>query len=239
MKIGNSFNTQTTNHINQNKTNTQETLSKIGAVRELSGKDNANLIISNSLNLQISTLTQEIQNSNETIGMLQIADSAVSNISQNTEKLNNLSVRSNNAALNGAQKQMLAQEFQATKEAIGDIIDTTSYNGKSLLSSGTDLQVTGLDEVSIENQDSIVAFKDSLDSLYSQIGSNTNKNAVSIANSLSAVSSLTSAYANISEEPLDQKINNLEKNQIKLESSIIVQNHQTDILQKRISELLV
>ena len=239
MKIGNSFNTQTTNHINQNKTNTQETLSKIGAVRELSGKDNANLIIANSLNLQISTLTQEIQNSNETIGMLQIADSAVSNISQNTEKLNNLSVRTNNAALNGAQKQMLAQEFQATKEAIGDIIDTTSYNGKSLLSSGADLQVTGLDEVSIENQDSIVAFKDSLDSLYSQIGSNTNKNAVSIANSLSAVSSLTSAYANISEEPLDQKINNLEKNQIKLESSIIVQNHQTDILQKRISELLV
>ena len=239
MNIGNSFNTQTTNHINQNRTNTEETLSKIGAVRELSGKDNANLIIANSLNLQISTLTQEIQNSNETIGMMQIADSAVSNISKSSEKLNELSVRSNNAALNSDQKQMLQQEFQATKDTIQNIVDTTSYNGKSLLSSGSNLQVTGLDEVSIEDQDSIVEFKEGLDSLHSQIGSNTNKNAVSITNSLSAVSSLTSAYANISEEPINQKINDLEKNQVKLESSIIAQNHQTDILQKRISTLLV
>ena len=239
MNIGNSFNTQTTNHINQNRTNTEETLSKIGAVRELSGKDNANLIIANSLNLQISTLTQEIQNSNETIGMMQIADSAVSNISKSSEKLNELSVRSNNAVLNSDQKQMLQQEFQATKDTIQNIVDTTSYNGKSLLSSGSNLQVTGLDEVSIENQDSIVEFKEGLDSLHSQIGSNTNKNAVSITNSLSAVSSLTSAYANISEEPINQKINDLEKNQVKLESSIIAQNHQTDILQKRISTLLV
>ncbi len=239
MNIGNSFNTQTTNHINQNRTNTEETLSKIGAVRELSGKDNANLIIANSLNLQISTLTQEIQNSNETIGMMQIADYAVSNISKSSEKLNELSVRSNNAVLNSDQKQMLQQEFQATKDTIQNIVDTTSYNGKSLLSSGSNLQVTGLDEVSIENQDSIVEFKEGLDSLHSQIGSNTNKNAVSITNSLSAVSSLTSAYANISEEPINQKINDLEKNQVKLESSIIAQNHQTDILQKRISTLLV
>ena len=134
MNIGNSFNTQTTNYINQNKTNAEETLSKIGAVRELSGKDNANLIIANSLNLQTSTLTQEIQNSNETIGMMQIADSAVSNISLNTEKLNELSVRSNNAALNSDQQQMLAQEFKATKDAMQDIVDTTSYNGQSLLS---------------------------------------------------------------------------------------------------------
>ena len=239
MNIGNSFNTQTTNHINQNRTNTEEILSKIGAVRELSGKDSANLMIADSLNLQISTLTQEIQNSNETIGMMQVADSAVSNISKSSEKLNELSVRSNNAALSSDQQQMLQQEFQATKDAIQDIVDTTSYNGQSLLSSGSSLQVTGLDEVSMENQDSIAEFKDGLDSLHSQIGSNTNKNAVSIANSLSAVSSLTSAYANISEEPMDQKINDLEKNQIKLESSIIAQNHQTDILQQRISALLV
>jgi flagellin len=239
MNIGNSFNAQTTNHINQNRTNAEETLSKIGAVRELSGKDNANLMIADSLSLQISTLTQEIQNSNETIGMMQIADSAVSNISQNTEKLNELSVRSNNAALNSDQQQMLQQEFQATKDVIQDIVNTTSYNGKPLLSSQTNLQVTGLNELSIENQDSIAEFKEGLNSLHSEIGSNTNKNAVSITNSLSAVSSLTSAYANISEEPMNVKINDLEKNQIKLESSIIAQNHQTDILQKRISALLV
>jgi len=239
MNIGNSFNTQTTNYINQNKTNTEETLSKIGAVRELSGKDNANLMIANSLNTQISSLTQEIQNSNETIGMMQIADSAVSNLSQSTDKLNELSTRNNNAALNSDQKQMLSQEFQATKDAMQNIVDTTSYNGKSMLSSEFNLQVNGIEELSIENQDGIASLQDDLGTLSSEIGSVSNKNAVSIANSLSVVSNLTSSYANISEEPMDTKINNLEKNQIKLESSIIAQNHQTDILQQRISALLV
>lgn len=239
MNIGNSFNTHTTNYINENKTNTQETLSKIGAVRELSGQDNANLIMSNSLSSQISTLTQEIQNSNEAIGMMQIADSAVSNITKSTEKLNELSIRNNNAALNNDQKQMLQEEFQATKNAMKDIVDTTSYNGKSILSSEFNLEVTGIENLSIDDQDGIASFQEDLGSLSSEIGSVSNKNAVSVANSLSAVSNLTSSYANISEEPMDTKINDLATNQIKLESSIIAQNHQTQVLQQRISALLV
>ena len=238
MKIGNSFNTQISNNINQNKANTQETLSKIGAVRELSGKDNASLMIADSLNTQISSLTQEIQNSNDMVGMMQVADSAVTNIAENTQKLSELSVRNNNAALNSEQKQMLNQEFQATKETIQGIVDTTSYNGKSLLSSESNLEVTGIDKLSIDNQDSIATFQDTLGSLSSQIGATTNQNEVSIANSLSAVSNLTSSYANISETPLDVKVADLASNQIKLDASIMAQNHQTQMLQKRISSLL-
>lgn len=239
MTIGNSFNTGITNYLNQNKTNTEETLSKIGAVRELSGKDSASLMIADSLNSQISSLTQEIQNSNDMVGMMQIADSAVSNMTENTQKLNDLFVRNNNAALNSDQKQMLNQEFQATKEAIQSISDTTSYNGKSLLSSEFNLEVSGIDELSIENQDSIVAFQDSLESLSSQIGSTTNQIEVGIANSLSAVSNLTNASANISEAPMGTKVNDLASNQIKLDASIIAQNHQTQMLQQRMSALLV
>lgn len=238
MKIGASFNTQTTNNINQNNTNTQEILSKIGATRELSGKDNANLMIADSLNTQISSLTQEIQNSNDMVGMMQIADGAIANIADNTLKLNELSVRNNNAALNSDQKQMLNQEFQATKDTIQGIVDTTSFNGKSLFSSEFNLEVTGTDELSIDNQDSIATFQETLGSLSSQIGATTNQNEVSIANSLAAVSNLTSSYANISEAPLDTKINDLASNQIKLDASIIAQNHQTQTLQKRISSLL-
>lgn len=239
MTIGNSFNTGITNYLNQNKTNTEETLAKIGAVQELSGKDNANLIIADSLNSQISSLTQEIQNSNDMVGMMQIADSAVSNMTENTQKLNDLSVRSNNAVLNSDQKQMLNQEFQATKEAIQGIADTTSYNGKSLLSSEFNLEVTGIDELSIENQDTITAFQNGLESLSSEIGATTNQIEVGITNSLSAVSNLTSANSNISEEPMSQKISDLSTNEIKLNASILTQNHQTQMLQQRMSALLV
>jgi len=239
MRIGNSFNTQIANNINQNKTNTQEILSKIGAVRELSGKDSASLMIADSLNTQISSLTQEIQNSNDMVGMMQIADSAVSEISKNSDTLNNLSIRYGNGALNSDQKEMLQKEFTATVETMKGIVDNTSFNGKSLLSSAFNLEVNGLDELSIENQDSISTFQDGLDTLNSQISGTTNVNEVGIANSLSAISNLTSSYANISETPLDVKVADLVSNQIKLDASVLAQNHQKNISQQRIAALLM
>ena len=113
MKIGNSFNTQTANHINQNRTNTQETLSKIGAVRELSGKDNASLIISNSLSSQISTLTQNIQNENESIAMKQIADSSLKNVYESADKLNELSVAHKKCSIEFFSKRCLKQRVSS------------------------------------------------------------------------------------------------------------------------------
>ncbi len=239
MNIGNSFNTQTINYMDQNKTNTEETLSKIGAVRELSGKDGADLIISDSLSYQISTLTQNIQNENESIAKNQIADSSVQALSQSADKLNQLSVASNNAALNSSQRDILNSEFQATLDSMQDIIDTTQYNGMELLSSSESLGVSGLDSLSIDNQEGILSFASDLSSLSSTIGSNMNQSSVSISNSLSAVSSLTNSYANISEEPMDTKISDLKTDQIKLDSSILAQTHQTQMLQQRMTTLLV
>ena len=239
MNIGNSFNTQSVNSVDQNRTNTEETLSKIGAVRELSGKDSANLITADSLFSQISTLTQNIQNENESIAMNQIAGTTLKNVGESVDKLNQLSVAYNNPILNESQKGFLQDEFQATVDFIKEAVDTTSYNGKSLFSSAQNLQIIGLDALDVENQESIPSLMEGLDTLNANIGSEINRSAVSIANSLSAVSNLTSSYANISEEPMDKKINDLASNQIKLESSLIAQNHQTEILQQRISSLLV
>jgi flagellin len=239
MNVSSSFNTQTANFINQNKTNTEDTLSKIGAVRELSGKDGASLIVSNALSSQISELTQNIQNQNESVAMYQIADATLRDLRQGADKLNQLSIANGNGALNDTQKSVLQEDFNKTLSAMSDAIETTSYNGKALLSSELNLEVSGLDELSIDNQEGIANFMDNLDVLNSAVGSNINKSEVIIANSLSAVSNVTSANANVSEQPLDAKINDLSSNQIKLESSILAQNHQTQVLQQRISTLLV
>lgn len=250
MKIGNSFNTQSTNYIDQNRSATQGALSKIAASRELSGKDNATLLIADALNSQISSLTQGVQNSNEAVGMLQIADAALSNISKSSDKLEDLSVRYNNAALNSNQKNMLSQEFSATKNAMQDIIQETTYNGKAILnnsmnfetgmgvlSTGT-LKVDDLTKLAIENQDGIQNFRDNLNTTRSNIGSSMQQFSAGITNSLSAVSNLTSAYGQISQSPMDVNINDFNQSQIKLDSSILAQSHQNDMLQKRISALL-
>jgi flagellin len=238
MKIGSGVNPQTANMINQNKTNTDAILSKIGATRELSGKDNASLVISNSLASQISTLGQSIQNANETVGMYQIADTSLQAIQAGSDVLNDLSVRFNSDTLNESQKNSLKQEFADIAKSMQTMVDQTSYNGQNILSNAFGLNVSGISDMSIDNQESITSFTQNLTSLSSTVGSQMNSAQVSIANSLSAMSNLSSANASISEQPMDQKISNLATEQVKLDSSLMVQAHQNTLMQQRVAALL-
>jgi flagellin len=238
MKIGSGFNTQTANMLSQNKTNTDNILSKIGATRELSGKDNASLVISDSLASQISTLGQSVQNANELVGMYQIADASLQAIQAGSDVLNDLSVRYNSATLNESQKNGLKQEFADITKAMQTMVDQTSYNGQNILSNAFGLNVSGISDMSIDNQESITSFTQNLTSLSSTVGSQMNSTQVSIANSLSAMSNLSSANASISEQPMDQKISNLATEQVKLDSSLMVQAHQNTLMQQRVASLL-
>ena len=238
MQINSGFSTQTTNMLNQHKTNTDAILSKIGATRELSGKDTANLVISDALASQISTLGQSIQNSNETVGMYQIADASLQVIQAGSEKLNELSVRYNSASLNSDQRAGLAGEFADITKAMQQMAQSSSYNGQSLLSQTFGLDVSGMSELSITDQEGIQAFSQNVSTLSSTVGSRINAEQVSLTNSLSAMSALSSANAQISEQPLDQKISNLTNEELKLNSALLAQTHQTTLMQQRISALL-
>lgn len=238
MQVGSALNTL--NSINQHKTNSENILSKIGAARELSGKDNASLMISNSLNSQMSTFTQEIQNENDKIGMLQIADGALQNISDNTLKLEELSVRNNNAALNASQKNMLNSEFQATKKTIEDITSNTRYNGQSLFGESSPLQLSTIqtDKLSIDNQTTINDLKQQVDGLFSDVGSSMQNASSSVNTLLSSLTNATSSYANLSEEPMDVKISNLSASNTQLTASLIAQSHSTQLMQQQMGFLL-
>lgn len=238
MQVNNSFNTETSNYINDNKNNVEKVLSKIVASRELSGQDNASLLISNALSSQISTLTQSIQNSNDSIGMYQVVDGALKELSIGSDTLNDISVRFNNDALNASQKNSLQKSFADTVKSMEDIASQTSYNGQNLFNSSLGLELSGLDTLSIDNQQGITDFQGSLTSLNSEVSSQMKSYEVGIANALSAVSNLTSANAQIAETPLEVSVNNLSQNQLKLDSSMMAQVHQTSLMQQKISTLL-
>ena len=235
MKVGSNSNSY---FLNQAKTNTDVILSKIGATRELSGKDTANLMISNSLASQISTLGQSIQNANETVGMYQIADASLQAIQAGSDVLNDLSVRFNSDTLNESQKNSLKKEFSDITKAMQTMVDQTSYNGQNILSNAFGLNVSGISDMSIDNQESITSFTQNLTSLSSTVGSQMNSAQVSITNSLSAMSNLSSANASLSEQPMDQKISNLANEQVKLDSSLMAQAHQNTLMQQRVAALL-
>ena len=238
MKIGNSSNTQPNTLLNEAKSNTDKTLSAIGAQRELSGKDNASLVISNALASQISTLGQNVQNANEMIGMSQIADVSLSALSSGTQKLEELSVRFNSDTLSSEQKSGLEKEFKNITEAMQKMVEGASYNGQSVLSSTFGLEASSLSSLTIDDKESITTFTQSLTSLSSTVSSTMNSAQSSIANSLSSMTNLSSAHATISETPLDQKLTELSQQNLKIDSSTLAQAHQNNVMQQRISSLL-
>ncbi len=239
MKISSSSNTQVLNLITQNKSQTDLMLEKINATKELSGKDGANVVVSDALASQIASLSQGVQNANETIGMYQIADASIQAIQSGADKLDDLSVRFNNAALGSDQKAMLQKQFNDISTSMQDIAAQTTYNGQNLLSSTYGLDVSGLNNLSINDQEGIANFRENLTALSSTISSQLNSASSTITSSLTAMTNLSSANAQISEKPLDQKIAEISSDQIKLTSSVLTQIHQNNMMQQNISALLV
>lgn len=239
MKVSSSSNSQVLNLISQNKSDTDSVLEKIAAIKELNGTDSASLIISDALTSQISSLTQSVQNANETVSMYQIADSSLQAIQAGTDQLNELSVRYNSASLNSDQKAMVQEEFDAISQSMQDIASQTTYNGQNLLSSNYGLDVTGLSELSVEDQEGIANFRENLSSLTQTASDQINAASSSITNSLTTITNLSSANSQIAETPLDQKITQMKSDDIKLTSSVLAQVHQNSMMQQSISALLV
>lgn len=226
--------------MNQHKTDAEQTLEKIAATRELSGKDGATMINANMLNSQIATMTQQVQNENARVGMLQIADGALQGIQQGSERLNELSVAYNNAALNSDQQAALSQEFADTRQAMNDIVTQTTYNGQNLFGSDSPLGLSdvALSEVSIESQDSVESLSENISSLFSDVGSATQEAQVSINNLLAGITSTTSSFAQTSETPMSQNINQFNQSNLGLTAATMAQTHNTAILQQQMAALL-
>lgn len=239
MNVSSSSNTQVLNLITQNKSQTDMMLEKINATKEINGTDGATLVVSHTLASQMAALSQGVQNSNETVSMYQIADASVQAIQAGTDKLNDLSVRYNNATLGSEQKASLQKEFTDVSTAMQDIANQTTYNGQNLLSSNYGLDVSGLSNLKMSDQAGIASFRDNMSALSSTISSQINSASSSINNSLNAMMNLNSANSQISEKPLDQKIAELNSDQIKLTSSVLTQIHQNSMMQQNIAALLV
>ena len=181
--------------------------------------------------------------------MLQIADSAVSSLREGSDKLNQLAVRSNSASLNSSQQAMLKQEFDATKNAMMDIVDNTSYNGKSLfdqdmsISTGEssiniNLSDISLEDVSIDSTESIKNLNELLDQTSSSIGSATNALNVTVANQMAAFSNVANAKSNLDESDIVKDLMQINAQNVKIDAATIAQNHKTDILQQQMQALL-
>jgi flagellin len=219
--------------MNEQSTKRDKTLDKIAAGLQLSMEDSASRSIASRMESQINTYAQELMNTNDSIGMTQIADGALSSLSESAQKLNDLSIRSNSASLNTLDQQALQAEFQRTQTSMQDIIATTSYNGKPLLDSSVSPK-----NLTLDNQDAILSYRDTLSSAQSDLAAIAN-NYTSQANSLlNQITQTSAAKSQIADTDMAKAINDFQNSNRILDASVLASAHQTQFLRESIGRLL-
>ncbi|EIB05085.1 flagellin C [Campylobacter coli] len=235
-------------YLNNAQKASEKALENIAAVRAISGIDSANLAIADSLRSQSSTIDQGIANAYDAIGVLQIADASLTNISQSADRLNELSVKMNNAALSDSQKSMLRTEATRIQESINDSFNNAIYNGKNVFQTmnfvvGSGTETTNLNPLttsglSIDNQDSITNFMDQLGALRSEIGSSINAITSNINASVQNSINTKAAENNLLNNDMAKNVNDFNSNYLKENAAAFVAAQSNMQLQSKIASLL-
>jgi len=224
---------QTLPQMNEQSAKRDKALDKIAAGIELSMADSASRSIASQMQNDISTFSQEYMNNNDSIAMMQIADGALANLSDQGQKLNDLSVRSNSAILNSADQQALQSEFQRTQSSMQNIVNTTSFNEKPLLDGSVSPQ-----NLSLDNQEGIASYMQALSSAQSDVGASVN-NFISHANTLlEQITQASAAKSQIADTDMAKAISDFQSSNRQLDASVLASAHQTQYLRESIGRLL-
>lgn len=90
--------------------------------------DAAGLAISEKMRKQIRGLSQAVQNSQDGISMVQIADGALTEVHEMLQRGNELSVKAANGTLSESDRDYINQELQQLKQAIDQVATNTKFN---------------------------------------------------------------------------------------------------------------
>ena len=86
------------------------------------------------LTSEVSGYRQSVNNAYDGISLAQVAEGGLSGISDDVNRIRELTVQAGNGLLTDADKQSIQKEISQLQDNIGQTIEQTSFNGKSLLS---------------------------------------------------------------------------------------------------------
>jgi flagellin len=112
---------------------------------ESAADDAAGLAISEDFKADIRSLNQARRNANDGVSMIQTADGALKEVGGLLTRMRELSVQARNGTVNTTQRGYLDDEFGQLRSEMDRIVNTTEFNGVSLLdgdqASGLEFQV--------------------------------------------------------------------------------------------------
>ena len=102
------------------------------------GDDAAGLAITSRMTTHIDGLEQAARNANDAIGMIQVADGALSEVTGILQRMREISVQASSATYTTADITMINQEFTQLRDEVNSIVSYTTWNGTALLDGQVD-----------------------------------------------------------------------------------------------------
>jgi len=93
----------------------------------------ASLAMANRMNAQIEGLSVASNNSSDGVSIIEIADGALSEVSDMLQRIGELSVKAGNGVVTDDDRQVIQEEIAQLKDEITRVAETTQFNGQKLL----------------------------------------------------------------------------------------------------------
>lgn len=249
MKIDSYSNSMQNYYLDNAKNSANKALDNISANRAISGSDSANMVIANALLSDANAISQGVSNANDAIGVLQIADGALQNLTNSADRLNELSIRSTSLAMDDNSRAAIKSEAQAIKTSMQDTLNSTSFNGNNIFGSTLNFQ-TGSSEtiislnapnissIDIDSQESIAAFRDGINAMRGDIGSTQQGLLSDINASITAANSARSSESQLQNNDVVKNLSDLNRSNLQINSTTLTAAHNMTLLAQQVSTLL-
>ena len=179
------------NNLNNTNNSLQTVLQQLSSGSRInSGADDAaGLSLVNGLEANQTALTQSETNATEGVGLLDVADGALSQVTSLLDRAITLATEASNGTLNSTQDSAANQEYQSILSEINNIGPTTTYNQEQVFngnvvaiytgdssmagSSVDDLNIRALSESSLGDTGGKMAYSDGQNNVFINLSSGT------------------------------------------------------------------
>jgi flagellin len=129
------------NNLNNSNNSLNTVLQQLSSGSKInSGADDAaGLSLVDGLQANQTALTQSQTNAQEGVGLLQVADGALSQVTSLLNRAVTLATEASNGTLNASQDTAANQEYQSILSEINNIGTTTTYNNQAVFNSNTNI----------------------------------------------------------------------------------------------------
>jgi flagellin len=133
------------NNLNNTNASLQKVLQQLSSGSRINSgaDDSAGLSLVNGLQANQTALTQSSTNATEGVGLLHVADGALSQVTNLLDRAVTLATEASNGTLNSTQESAANQEYQSILSEVNNIGSTTTYNQKQVFAGNTIAIYTG------------------------------------------------------------------------------------------------